>query len=97
MLAEVVPIPNPMKVPVLVFNEVMLHMVHIVADAPPITYVCVATVDGRYLAAIWWYGDVEHSVVKICSSFLLAHPRMAVVMVSYSLLTGLVMQFIMVS
>ena len=42
-------IPNPMKVPVLVFNKLMLYKVHIASDAPPITYVYVVTVDGRRL------------------------------------------------
>ena len=42
-------IPNPMKVLVLVFDKLMLNTVHIASDAPPITYVYVATVDGRSL------------------------------------------------
>ena len=92
MLAEVVPILNPIKVPVLVFNKIIFYMVHVAPGAPPITYVCVATVDGRYLAAIWRYGDFEHYVVTHFSSSVLAHPRMAVVKISHSLLTGLVMQ-----
>ena len=40
---------NLMKEPVLVFNELIKYMVHIASDAPPITYVYVATVDGRDL------------------------------------------------
>ena len=45
-------IQNLMKVPVLVFNRIMLYMVHIANDAPPITYVYGATVDGRSLACL---------------------------------------------
>ena len=50
VLAEVVRIPHPMKVLVLVFNKMMLNTVRIASDAPRITYVYVATVDGKSLA-----------------------------------------------
>ena len=50
VLAEVVRIPHPMKVLVLVLNEMMLNTVRIASDAPRITYVYVVTVDGRSLA-----------------------------------------------
>ena len=47
--AVVVRIPHPMKVLVLVFSKMMLNTVHIASDAPPITNVYVATVDGTNL------------------------------------------------
>ena len=42
-------IQNHMKVLVLAFKKIMLNMGHIASDAPPITNVYVATVDGRSL------------------------------------------------
>ena len=50
VLAEVVRIPHPMNVLVLVFNNMMLNTVRIASDAPRITYVYVVTVDGTSLA-----------------------------------------------
>ena len=50
-----------------VFNKTELSMDRIVKDVLRITYVYVATVDGRDLSDIWWYGDVKHDVVMSSS------------------------------
>ena len=79
--AEVVRIPHPMKVLVLVFNKMMLNTVRIASDAPRITYVYVVTVDGRSLACLcmsvlvfaqngkrFWYRCIRRTPIKINKS-----------------------------